>query len=146
MVQLSWGMTQPFYIHDRTDHLEKMRTLVRTEGIITQLVFEHALRVRMKAESSDGDTTAVPTPDNASVANAESASGDLSRASLASEQLLTQGKSVAQEFESQADASESNDSASGNLTGKINNLVTTDMGNITDARDFLLLGMCHLLC
>ncbi|KZT29509.1 P-loop containing nucleoside triphosphate hydrolase protein [Neolentinus lepideus HHB14362 ss-1] len=50
-------------------------TLVRTEGIITQLVFEHALRVRMKAEAAGGegkstDNTAVGTPDTASIAEA----------------------------------------------------------------------------
>ncbi|KAG1749648.1 uncharacterized protein EDB91DRAFT_1334077 [Suillus paluster] len=33
------------------------RTLVRTEGILTQLVFEHALRIRMKAELPDDGKT-----------------------------------------------------------------------------------------
>ncbi|KAJ3015276.1 hypothetical protein NUW54_g1089 [Trametes sanguinea] len=49
------------------------RLSVRTQAIITELVFEHALRIRVKAdtpESSDiaesNSTTAVVTPDNAS--------------------------------------------------------------------------------
>ena len=49
------------------------RVSVRIQAIITELVFEHALRIRMKAETSDaagasksGDNTAVATPDTAS--------------------------------------------------------------------------------
>ncbi|CAG8751921.1 15164_t:CDS:2, partial [Acaulospora colombiana] len=47
------------------------RTLVRIECIITQLVFEHSLRIRMKeevptAEKPSEGTTAVPTPESAS--------------------------------------------------------------------------------
>ena len=29
------------------------RTVVRTEGLLTQLVFEHSLRIRLKAEVSN---------------------------------------------------------------------------------------------
>ncbi|KZT13899.1 hypothetical protein NEOLEDRAFT_1125841, partial [Neolentinus lepideus HHB14362 ss-1] len=65
-------------------------TLVRTEGIITQLVFEHALRVRMKAETASEE-----------------------------------GKST-------------DNTAASSLVGKINNLVTTDLGNLCDGRDFLV--------
>lgn len=32
-------------------------------------------------------------------------------------------------------------SSTGNLTGKLNNLVTTDLQNIVDGRDFMLIGM-----
>ena len=46
-------------------------TLVRAEGIITELVFEHALRIRMKAQvatdkSSSREASTVVTPENAS--------------------------------------------------------------------------------
>ncbi|KAM5539771.1 hypothetical protein V8D89_006584 [Ganoderma adspersum] len=49
------------------------RVSVRIQAIITELVFEHALRIRMKAETSgvadaskSGENTAVATPDTAS--------------------------------------------------------------------------------
>ncbi|KAJ6466832.1 multidrug resistance-associated ABC transporter [Mycena sanguinolenta] len=65
------------------------RTLVRLEAIITQLIFEHALRIRSKSDTST-DT------------------GSTSRGSK-------------------------------NLVGKLSNLVTSDLQNITDAKDFMLL-------
>ncbi|KAF9449105.1 multidrug resistance-associated ABC transporter [Macrolepiota fuliginosa MF-IS2] len=76
------------------------RMLVHTEGLLTQLVFEHSLRIRMKAEASDG-----------------------------SENPTSETKTV------KAD----------NLVGKINNLVTTDMVNVVEARDFLFLIGYHPL-
>ncbi|KAF8883986.1 P-loop containing nucleoside triphosphate hydrolase protein [Infundibulicybe gibba] len=66
-------------------------TVVQAECIITQLVFEHALRIRVKAE----------TPSS----------------------------------------SQSSAAAANNLIGKINNLVTTDLGNITDSCHFLLVTL-----
>ncbi|KAJ7705435.1 P-loop containing nucleoside triphosphate hydrolase protein [Mycena rosella] len=69
------------------------RTLVRVEAIITQLIFEHALRIRFKSETStDPGKGATPNP-----------------------------------------------RASQNLVGKLNNLVTSDLQNITEAKDFMLL-------
>ncbi|KAF8157942.1 P-loop containing nucleoside triphosphate hydrolase protein [Crassisporium funariophilum] len=70
------------------------RTLVRAEGLLTQLVFEHSLRIRLKAE---------PVSSN----------------------------------EEGADGTKSKDT--GNLVGKMNNLVTTDLSNIGEGRDFLLI-------
>ena len=62
-----------------SDSRPQTRMLVRTESIITQLVFDHALRIRMKSDvssdtpASSRATTAAHTPDNASIA--EDASG-----------------------------------------------------------------------
>ncbi|KAJ7198849.1 P-loop containing nucleoside triphosphate hydrolase protein, partial [Mycena pura] len=64
----------------------------QTTAIVTQLVFEHALRIRVKAETAD------------------------------------KGKNVA-----------SSETASANLTGKINTLVTVDLGNINEARNVLFI-------
>ncbi|KAF7377593.1 p-loop containing nucleoside triphosphate hydrolase protein [Mycena sanguinolenta] len=69
------------------------RTLVRLEAIITQLIFEHALRIRFKSETS---------------MDINQSSGSTARGSR-------------------------------NLVGKLNNLVTSDLQNITDAKDFMLL-------
>ncbi|KAE9406408.1 P-loop containing nucleoside triphosphate hydrolase protein [Gymnopus androsaceus JB14] len=65
-----------------------MQTIVRLEAILTQLVFEHALRIRVNADSSESDTG--------------------------------NKKSV-------------------NAVGKINNLVTTDLAIINDARNCIVL-------
>ncbi|KAH7108534.1 hypothetical protein BKA62DRAFT_682512 [Auriculariales sp. MPI-PUGE-AT-0066] len=78
------------------------RMLVRTESIITQLVFEHALKIRIRED-------------------APQSSGD----------------------KGSTDATASRKSA--NLVGRINNLVTTDLNNFIDARDFLfILVYCPL--
>ena len=71
---------------------------METDSIIMQLVFEHSLRIRMKAESSDSDSTANQNDTKNSKA----------------------------------------------MTGKINNLITTDVSNIGDGSDILELGMIVL--
>ncbi|PPQ75643.1 hypothetical protein CVT26_001623, partial [Gymnopilus dilepis] len=77
-----------WYIYNAT------AVLVRTEGLITQLVFEHSLRIRLKAQPA-GDSD-------------------------------VEGKAR---------------KASDNLTGRIHNLVTTDLGNLVRGKDFLFIGM-----
>ncbi|TFK52961.1 P-loop containing nucleoside triphosphate hydrolase protein [Heliocybe sulcata] len=83
--------------YNRELNAPRMKTViaVRTEAIITALVFEHSLRIRVKAESNSG-----PGSTN------NPASSD-----------------------------------NGHLLGNINNLVTSDLSNITDGRNFLLLGL-----
>ncbi|KZT65009.1 P-loop containing nucleoside triphosphate hydrolase protein, partial [Daedalea quercina L-15889] len=127
------------------------RMLVRTTGIITQLVFAHALRIRLKAEVPDTPasstvTTAVGTPDNAS-------EDETARASTISSSTKGKGKSkVSSEGgESRKEGTKNSEDAKGaNLVGKINNLVTTDLDNLINGRDFLFivveiplqLGLC----
>ncbi|KAI6134164.1 ABC transporter type 1, transmembrane domain-containing protein [Pisolithus croceorrhizus] len=108
------------------------RAIVHTECIITQLVFEHALRIRIKAEVPDSDNgptdSTVTTPDSASVSESATAvegsrEGSPDEGQHSTTDTTTGGKSV---------------SSTENFVGKINNLITTDLGNITDGRDFLL--------
>ncbi|KZV59749.1 P-loop containing nucleoside triphosphate hydrolase protein [Peniophora sp. CONT] len=89
-------------------------TLVRAEAIITQLIFEHALRLRVKSHGPDetvdtGPATATPS------ASLEGGDGDQSDA--------------------KAKKDERKDT---NFVGKLNNLVTTDLQNIVSGRDFML--------
>ncbi|KAH7883936.1 hypothetical protein F5I97DRAFT_2075294 [Phlebopus sp. FC_14] len=129
------------------------RTIVRTECIITQLVFEHALRIRMKAElpesSKDIDST-LSTPDSASIAESTTAEsstviGDSRESSIDEAQSTSgstttssaKGKQKAKGKQNDGVESKKPQSSADNLVGKINNLVTTDLGNITDGRDFL---------
>ncbi|RDX55372.1 hypothetical protein OH76DRAFT_1428233 [Lentinus brumalis] len=132
------------------------RMLVRTEAIITQLVFDHSLRIRMKAETAGSPsasrvTTAAQTPDNASIAELDeedAAHGSPSRSngsedetvrasmiSTASTAAVKKGK----KGEEAKDAPAQPSTPSGNLIGRINNLVTTDLNNLVDGRDFLFL-------
>lgn len=90
------SLSQQWYIFINT------RLLVHVEGVLTQLVFEHSLRIRMKAEPSDGTDKLSAAPGG--------------------------GRPKAN-----------------NLIGKINNLVTTDMASISDARDPLMLGETYQL-
>ncbi|KAJ7264124.1 P-loop containing nucleoside triphosphate hydrolase protein [Mycena haematopus] len=92
------------------------RSLVQAESILTQLVFSHSLRIRMKAETTHdnpGDSATVQS-------SSPSINSNPSKQPLL--KLAQKGK--------KSEAS---------LVGKINNLVTTDLGNIVDSRDFLIL-------
>ncbi|KAF9230564.1 hypothetical protein BU15DRAFT_69089, partial [Melanogaster broomeanus] len=132
------------------------RTIVRTEAIITQLIFEHALRIRMKAEIPDnvkGAESTVSTPDNASIAESNTVveeSSDSSVDEAQSSSTITLDSSMSngkQKSKDKVDDAETQakkpKSSADNLVGKINNLVTTDLGNIIDGRDFLL--VCKVL-
>ena len=107
--------------------------------MITQLVFEHALRIRMKSEPSEFSpspslpSTSLPTPDTASVA--ESTSDH----SLDGTEVIegTSTTLVSEATSSEVDkASIKGGEKGGNLVGKINNLVSTDLNNIIEGRDF----------
>jgi hypothetical protein len=134
---------------------------VRVSAIITQLVFEHALRIRVKAETSAGTTpVATPqglseatTPDTVSIRDvnviSENAggSGEESVHTTATSNIKgTQREETPTMMSSNGDQEEPGKSS--NLVGKMNNLVSTDLENLVDGRDFLLLGLSppRLLC
>ncbi|KZT67088.1 P-loop containing nucleoside triphosphate hydrolase protein [Daedalea quercina L-15889] len=131
------------------------RVLTRVEAIITQLVFEHALRMRMKADVSDapnqsGDTTAAGTPDTASVAessitaqtaqdngNASTGRGkqkQTSQADPAPSQGADANKVVGKDEKPQDEGKKGQ-----NVVGKINNLISSDLASIGMGREFLTL-------
>ncbi|KAH7905541.1 hypothetical protein BJ138DRAFT_1017581, partial [Hygrophoropsis aurantiaca] len=129
------------------------RILVRTEAIITQLVFSHALRIRMKAEGPDDkeqvfDANTTSTPDTTSIAGLDSLDNEVSTDEGTEETLrasstnkissVAKGKQKAVESKTVGDTRAPSSNAN-NLIGKINNLVSSDLNNITDGRDFLLM-------
>jgi hypothetical protein len=133
---------------------------VRVSAIVTQLVFEHSLRIRVKAETSAGTTpvatpqgrSEVTTPDSASIGevnvNFESAGG-----SGESGQSTTSSSIKGKQREETPSATSSNGGheepgKSSNLVGKMNNLISTDLENLIEGRDFPLLGssLPHLFC
>jgi hypothetical protein len=132
--------------------LHQTGTIVRVTAIITQLVFEHALRIRVKAETSSSQAptpTATPegrseatTPDGGSVVEINIVSEDAGRGSeeVQSEQSITAASSIKGKRKEEAPSSkeDANEPAgSRNLVGKMNNLVSTDLENLVDGRDFL---------
>lgn len=139
---------------------------MRCEAIITQLVFEHSLRIRMKAETEkverEGSSTELPTSQMehscentassmTSTVEEEGNSQDTTLvsnvpASVSEGSLLvkspsiksTSPKSTTRNKEAlKKSGSPTGSSSASNLVGRINNLVTTDLGNIIEARDLM---------
>jgi hypothetical protein len=139
---------------------------VRTEGILTQLIFEHAFKIRMKAElredaKKSGNSVGKSTPDTVSVAGSSTVALDENTESNSDETLqptgsetlstssAKKGKQKAQDAKYPSGSSSKRHSNAENLIGKINNLVTTDLNNITERRHFLVAGKaysCRPMC
>ncbi|KAI9434174.1 hypothetical protein H4582DRAFT_2177883 [Lactarius indigo] len=136
-------------------------TLVRVSAIVTQLVFEHALRIRVKAETSsspsatpDATPDATPnsrgestTPDSGSIVEVDIMSEEAGGSSeeTRSEQPTITASRIKGKRKEEAPGSDSGmedghkPGDSSNLVGKMNNLVSTDLENLVEGRDFLLL-------
>lgn len=124
------------------------------EGVITELVFEHALRIRMKGDSSTspaspGTETAVASPGSSAdttspLQDASSTIGDtdgvetiIADSAAPPESQITTAIDVAAAVASSKalkdnKASEKDGDATDNLVGKINNLITSDLQNIVE--------------
>ena len=126
------------------------RVLARVEAIVTQLVFEHALRMRTKAEVTADSapqskvTTAATTPDSASVAESSTTAQDNGSAGGAS----STGKGKQKDSEQATAVSQAagkdgkqkqQEDKSKNVAGKINNLISSDLASIGMGREFLIL-------
>ncbi|KAH9041242.1 hypothetical protein EDB85DRAFT_1921690 [Lactarius pseudohatsudake] len=126
-------------------------TNVRVTAIVTQLVFEYALRIRVKAEtlsSTEATPTATPevgseatTPDSGPVVEINTVSEEAGRSSedTRSEQSTVAASSIKGERKEEASGSDSGGEAgcSSNLVGKLNNLVSADLENLVSGVDFL---------
>lgn len=144
---------------------------------MTSLVFDHALRIRLKAETSKKksgetsgaaspagtDTQGATTPDNvsegggdddetvhsrtttsASTATAATGATATSSATVVAPQTPAKGKDDKKTDAKDEEKDKKEDKSGSNLVGKLNNLVTSDLENITDGRDFLFTGK-HLV-
>ncbi|OCH87049.1 hypothetical protein OBBRIDRAFT_796585 [Obba rivulosa] len=121
------------------------RITVRAQAIITSLVFDHALRIRVKAGSDNSAVTAsgisAPTAlDTSSFLDSSTAS----HSSPDSEEDTIHPKSIdsstINKQISEADCEGSSTSeTSQSLVGRLNTLVTIDVDKITRARDFVML-------
>ncbi len=142
---------------------------VRVQAIITELVFEHALRVRMKAGTNGGAdssaaTTATTTPDSASQVGDEVAASDAGEGDTVADRSTTssatiiapsstsskgKGKGKAQpepataKTDVQADAPKAQEK---NIVGRINNLVTSDLSSLDNSSmNLIYSSTCHVL-
>ncbi|KAL1939047.1 hypothetical protein VTO73DRAFT_10307 [Trametes versicolor] len=142
-------------ISDQWFMYHQSRLSVRIQAIITELVFEHALRVRMKAETSDSSaatpsaaSTAVATPDSASQVGTDQGDEDSTEGTAEHSATTSSSTAVppsaASSIKGKGKASPENkspakkeaepakaDEKRGNkhLVGKINNLVSSDLSN-----------------
>ncbi|KAK0459012.1 uncharacterized protein EV420DRAFT_1642713 [Desarmillaria tabescens] len=126
------------------------RVRAHSEIIVTQLVFEHALRIRMKFQSHDiGSAEATPgdmTPDDSSHPGIETTQGTESSTGEGTipGSIITSKGNVSKPPVDTPTAPTTSPSADAqsevkNFVGRINNLVTSDMANIVECSHFLRL-------
>ncbi|KAF5317511.1 hypothetical protein D9619_013131 [Psilocybe cf. subviscida] len=90
-------------------HFYATRVLVHAEAILTQLIYEHSLRIRLASENLDDNGSSEESSADGNSSNPKPTTAD------------------------------SHGTESNNIIGKINSLITVDLGNITQSRDFLFL-------
>jgi len=121
------------------------RTLARVQAILTELIFEHGLRIRLKSEasgeSSSSPGTGTQTPVGEPSSSNASAIVDTSTTTLAEgsdgeSSDVTKGKAKAEPVKDKTPLEPTK--KKDNLVGKINTLVTVDVDRIGDSKDFLL--------
>ncbi|KAJ7919473.1 P-loop containing nucleoside triphosphate hydrolase protein [Mycena leptocephala] len=117
-----------------------MRILVQVEGLLTSLIFEHALRVRVKAQDPDAssDPSSTPSSDDASSTDGTLNAPDADDSDSGSD--TARGAPSTSSKDPKHPGSTSTPAASSSVdVGRISNLVTTDLKNVTNMADFLLL-------
>jgi len=96
------------------------RALARTESLLIQLVFEHSLRIRFKAEESKEDGPS----------ESQSVEGS----------TILEGSDTRSDTTSSTKGEAKTEKKGDNLIGRINTLVTVDLDNVVGAKDFLMVG------
>ena len=157
---LCWANRQKYLLAVVYFYCNEDNSSYRTEGLLTQLVFEHSLRIRLKAEASnekieEDNLAVIVTEDDVSVTKGTFVDSNPGERASQSSQASTP---ISRNFSSDSRSTSNgpvkgkdsstlkNDTKSAtkdkkkNLIGKINNLVTTDLGNIIDGREFILIS------
>ena len=124
------------------------RALALTEGLLTQLVFEHSLRIRFKAEGSKENSpstvqSASPTvtPETQSVEGSTIPEDSDARSDTTASSTKGKAKADFSPTKSAAVKDEKKEEKKkDNLVGRINTLVTVDLENVVNAKDFLMVG------
>lgn len=161
------------YVNNSTWRSSKVTRLAQTrqvtfvESVVTQLIFEHSLRIRMRGDALTTDkkpvdvTSKAPKSDASSIASGSGATSD-NETLASSSQSTVAARSDGEDFVSknedtedidiEAEAEEDeelleeieenthavNDKPKmGDLIGKINSLATTDLGDVTYFQNIL---------
>ncbi|KAK0192566.1 hypothetical protein F5146DRAFT_1040501 [Armillaria mellea] len=150
-VWIAWIFLGPTFVSLASEWYLFINTRVRahSEVLITQLVFEHALRIRMKFQSHDtGSTEATPrdmTPEDTShpgigtVHTAESSTDEEATPNIAKSKDGAPKPPTDVSTASMTPPSTDTQSEVKNFVGRINNLVTSDVANIVECSHFLRL-------
>ena len=123
------------------------RALALTEGLLTQLVFEHSLRIRFKAEGSKENSpstvqSASPTvtPETQSVEGSTTLEDSDTQSDITASSTKGKAKADSSATKSAVAKDEKKEEKKDNLVGRINTLVTVDLENVVNAKDFLMVG------
>lgn len=115
------------------------RCLVRTQCLIQQLVFEHSLQIRIKAETDETDLKPAELDTPSNVPPLDDVEDDVVESTISTEDQTLLADDTSSRKETSTPIPAPHHATADNLVGKINNLVTTDLGNIADACDFLVI-------
>ena len=124
------------------------RAVALTEALLTQLVFEHSLRIRFKAEGSkENSPSRVQSASSSVTPETQSAKGSTT---LEDSDAHSDTTASSTKGKAKADSSATNSAAAkdekkeekkeDNLVGRINTLVTVDLENVINSKDFLMIG------
>ncbi|EMD41580.1 hypothetical protein CERSUDRAFT_110129 [Gelatoporia subvermispora B] len=118
------------------------RVSVRIQAIITSLVFDHALRIRVKSDEDKSTGSVVPsastTPDTASVVESTLDSPPSEEETVRASSVGADSSGKNQKKDEKPGAAPEGEKSK-NLVGRLNNLVTVDTEKITSAKDFWVL-------
>lgn len=143
---------------------------VRIQALLTQLIFEHSLRIRMKAETpNSGKATASEPDEEQSLAGSESPSssssvnesepqdsrsedtqgstvvGSREASSASASTQTTRKKSSKGKTKGEEPPKKKISGDAENLIGRINNLVTSDLASIVEGCDLFALSEWFML-
>lgn len=134
-------------------------------------MFEHSLRIRLKAEASGDGTTSIPSEpiskavslmsaeengdetaegehstrdENESASTRDSTVVGSSRVASESTETTIKGKGKATPENAQAQPDKKTGGETENLIGKINSFITSDLGNILEGSEFVSFGMAYV--
>ncbi|EKM58631.1 uncharacterized protein PHACADRAFT_90147 [Phanerochaete carnosa HHB-10118-sp] len=116
-----------------------LRVLVQMQNTLTQLLFEHALRIRPKADivtSSDlkgGNKSSPTTPTDAAFLSRD-------EAMLGEEQGSSSESSTAAPFRSSNEKAAAMGRENSHMIGKINNMISTDINNLEGGQGFIMVA------
>ncbi|KAF7792454.1 hypothetical protein EIP86_003491 [Pleurotus ostreatoroseus] len=120
------------------------RLLTQVQGILTQVIFDHALRIRVKTSAGDGsvqDTADISDSQSTIQGNESVTAVDETEPHQELQSETDRASTVsAQSSGSKKAANPAADSKENNLVGKLNNLVTTDINALEGGTTFILVG------